>query len=169
MHNFIIRPEQAGDIAAIEAVTRTAFLEAPHSSHTEHWIVNALRRNGKLSVSLVAASDAIIIGHVALSPVVIADGTVDWYGLGPISVVPAWQGKGVGSQLMHAAVAALRAMDAGGCVLLGEPAFYGRFGFVADAGPCYPGIPAEYFQALCLRGPMPRGEVRYDAAFEATA
>lgn len=98
-----IRNETQEDVFAIEAVTTAAFLNAPHTSHTEQFIVAALRAAGALSVSLVAEAEGAIVGHVAVSPVTISDGTPDWYGLGPISVLPAWQGQGVGSALMRAA------------------------------------------------------------------
>lgn len=83
-----IRNEAPGDAAAIEAVTVTAFLDAPHTDHTEQFIVRALRAAGQLSVSLVAEHDGVIVGHVAISPVAISDGATDWYGLGPVSVLP---------------------------------------------------------------------------------
>jgi hypothetical protein len=63
-------------------------------------IVNALRRTGKLTISLVADSEGTVVGHVAVSPVSISDGTPDWFGLGPISVLPEHQRHGVGSRLM---------------------------------------------------------------------
>ncbi|HSY09065.1 MAG TPA: N-acetyltransferase, partial [Steroidobacteraceae bacterium] len=73
-------------MSAIEAVTIAAFLNAPHSGHTEHFIVSALRKAGKLTLSLVADAKGTIIGHVAVSPVSISDGSAGWFGLGPISV-----------------------------------------------------------------------------------
>ncbi len=166
-----IRPESVTDALAIEALTTAAFLEAPHTSHTEQHIVAALRRAAQLSVSLVAedAADGSIVGHVAVSPVTLSDGSRHWYGLGPISVDPAWQSRGIGTRLMHAALEALQARGAAGCVLLGEPAFYGRFGFAAVPGLELPGVPPEYFQALAWRGPAPAATVAYHAAFDATA
>lgn len=65
-------------------------------------------------------SDGEIIGHVAISPVTISSGACGWFGLGPISVLPAYQQRGVGAQLMKNALAALAASDASGCVVLGE-------------------------------------------------
>lgn len=164
-----LRAESPSDHAAIHALTEAAFREAPHSSHTEQFIVDALRSRGELRVSLVAENDGVVIGHVALSPVTISDGSPAWFGLGPISVQPAWQGQGVGTALMQAALDALRQQGARGCVLLGEPGYYGRFGFRAEPGLLLPGVPAEYFQALCLHPPMAQGEVQYSPAFEATA
>lgn len=138
-----IRPETAADIAAIEAVTVAAFLEAPHTDHTEQFIVAALRRSGQLTVSLVAEKSGAIVGHVAVSPVTIAGEDVGWYGLGPVSVVPDLQGKGIGSQLIEAALDQLRVLAAGGCVVLGEPSYYARFGFKATDALTLPGVPAE--------------------------
>ncbi|HAL23820.1 MAG TPA: N-acetyltransferase [Stenotrophomonas sp.] len=165
----LIRPEQPADVAAIHALAEAAFRQAEHSSHTEQFIVDALRARGELTVSLVAEQDGAVVGHVAVSPVAVSDGSAGWFGLGPISVLPARQGQGVGAALMLAAIDALRSQQAHGCVLLGEPAYYGRFGFRAEPGLILPGVPAEYFQALCLQPPMAQGEVRYSPAFEATA
>lgn len=160
-----LRAERDADAPAMEQLIRAAFLHAPHSDHSEHRIVDALRAAGALSLSLVAEAAAEIVGHVAVSAVTISDGTPGWYGLGPISVQPTLQGRGVGSQLMHAALLALRERGAPGCVVLGDPRYYGRFGFVADAALQFPGVPAEYFQALQWSGPAPRGVVTYAAAF----
>lgn len=110
-----------------------------------------------------------IVGHVALSPVVLSGGEPGWYGLGPISVVPALQGRGIGTRLMQAALDALRDRDAAGCVVLGDPAYYGRFGFVADPALVLPDVPPLYFQVLPLNGAMPVGIVSYHPAFAATA
>ncbi|MFV1845809.1 GNAT family N-acetyltransferase [Stenotrophomonas maltophilia] len=167
--NYTLRNEAAADISAIHALTAAAFATAEHSSHTEHFIVDALRARGELAVSLVAEVDGERVGHVAISPVAVSDGSSGWFGLGPISVLPGWQGQGIGAALMHAALEALRQQGARGCVLLGEPGYYGRFGFRAEPGLILPGVPAEYFQALCLRPPMAQGEVQYSPAFEATS
>ena len=87
---FDIRPESSADLAAIREVTRAAFSNAAHASHTEHLIVDALRQAGALSLSLVAQTGAYIIGHVAVSPITISDGATGWFGLGPVSVLPAY-------------------------------------------------------------------------------
>ncbi|HET9048685.1 MAG TPA: N-acetyltransferase [Chiayiivirga sp.] len=164
----IVREEVPSDVPSIEAVTVAAFLNAPHTSHTEHYIVNALRRAGVLTISLVAEFDGVLVGHVALSPVRISDGSARWFGLGPISVLPAHQGHGVGSALMQAARVALRQQGAHGCVLLGDPGYYSRFGFRATPDLVLPGVPPEYFQALHLSTTTARGHVSYHPAFEAT-
>lgn len=164
-----IRPEQPGDEAAIHAVTAAAFLEAPHTGHTEQFIVRELRRAGQLSVSLVAVLDGAVVGHVAISPVTIDDGTSGWFGLGPVSVTPRHQGIGIGSRLVREALQQLRAMGGRGCVLVGEPAYYERFGFRAEPQLVLSGVPPQYFQAVCFEAPAPAGVVTFHRAFDATA
>lgn len=168
MPPLIIRDELPADSEAIAAVTRAAFADHPHSQQTEQFIVDALRRAGALTVSLVAEEDGGVVGHVAFSPVVIGDGSAGWYGLGPVSVLPARQGQGIGQALVRQGLARLRALAAGGCVLVGEPAFYGRFGFAHEPALRLAGVPPEYFLALPLAGPPAGGEVRFHAAFGAT-
>jgi len=165
--NIRIRTETAADIPAIEAVTISAFLNAPHTSHTEQVIVDALRKAGLLTISLVADAEGSVIGHVAVSPVSISDGASGWFGLGPISVVPEHQGRGVGSRLMQEALRILREQSAAGCVLLGEPDYYSRFGFRADPSLILPDVPSEYFQAISLDSSRPHGTVSYHEAFSA--
>ncbi|MBO4966791.1 MAG: N-acetyltransferase [Pseudomonas sp.] len=166
MH-MTISKDRPQDIEAISRLTEAAFRNEEYSSHTEHFIVNALRRTGQLSISLVAAEHDEILGHVAISPVSISSGVTGWYGLGPISVRPDRQGKGIGSALMWAALQQLRQQGAAGCVVLGDPAYYGRFGFKAHPGLELPDVPPEYFQALSFTGELPVGVVKYAAAFEA--
>lgn len=169
MANFAhyIRPESTSDIDAIEAVTIAAFLHAPHTSHTEQFIIRDLRVAGVLTISLVAELDSVIIGHVAISPVIISDGTKGWYGLGPVSVLPEHQGKGIGSRLIQEALARLKDLSVQGCVVLGEPGYYQRFGFQAHANLILTEVPAEYFMALIFSGKQPRGIVAYHPAFAA--
>jgi putative acetyltransferase len=165
--NTCIRCESPDDVTAIDAVTVAAFRHAAHTSHTEQFIVQALRRSGQLSVSLVAEDDDAIVGHVAASPVTLSDGTVGWHGLGPVSVAPQRQGQGIGRQLVEQALAALRQLGAAGCVVLGDPAYYTRFGFTAEHALVLPGVPPAYFQAIVFAGALPTGEVSYHASFTA--
>jgi putative acetyltransferase len=164
-----IRPETPGDIAAIEALTEQAFRGLPHSSRTEHHIVNALRRAGRLALSLVAQDEDTPIGHLALSPVSIDGRALGWFGLGPLSVLPARQDEGIGGALVRHALVWLRSQEAAGCVLLGDPGYYGRFGFAHDPALVLPEVPPHYFLSLRLRGGAPAGIVAFDAAFEASA
>lgn len=201
----IIRPESPADVPAIAAVTRAAFRDAPHSSQTEHLIVDALRTSGSLAISLVAQSLAAqslaaqsvasqltatqsppspplaepptgeIVGHIAFSPVTIDGQSIEWFGLGPLSVAPPRQRQGIGSLLVQAGLRELRQRHAAGCVVLGDPHYYRRFGFRPLEGLKLPGVPEEYFLALPLTDPardavddhkFPRGRVAYHPAFE---
>ena len=164
-----IAGETAADVSAVRAVTISAFLHARHTSHTEQFIVDALRKAGQLTVSLVAKTGSSIVGHVAVSPASISDGAAGWYGLGPISVEPEYQRRGIGSRLMREALRVLRVRGACGCVLLGEPRYYNRFGFQVDSNLTLPGVPLEYFQALSFGTSHPRGVVSYHAAFDSAA
>jgi len=148
-------------------VIAAAFLNALHTSHSEQFILRALRNAGKLTVSLVAEFERVMVGHAAASPVSISDGTTDWYGLGPISVMPEHQRRGIGSRLVWETLGELRERGASGCVVLGEPDFYGRFGFRSEANLMLPDVPTEYFQAMSFGSSAPRGLVTYDMAFTA--
>lgn len=165
--NIAIRDEQPEDIKSIEHLTKAAFLDAEHSSHTEQFIVNSLRKNGQLTISLVAVENDTLIGHVAISPVTISSGETGWYGLGPISVCPNKQGLGIGSRLMNALLEKLKQLGGNGCVLLGEPKYYHRFGFKSYPNLNLPGVPQEYFQAISFIDDIPKGDVSYHQAFEA--
>lgn len=162
-----IRNETPADVQSIHSVTEQAFRNAAHTDHTEQFIVDVLRNTGALTVSLVAEADGNLIGHVAISPVTITDGANHWYGLGPISVLPEYQGKGVGSRLMNQALAEIKSSGASGCVLLGDPGYYKRFGFKVVEGLILPGVPPEYFQAVSFGDGFAQGEVSYHNAFSA--
>ncbi|MGY6555476.1 MAG: GNAT family N-acetyltransferase [Wenzhouxiangella sp.] len=164
---IVIRDESPADISAIHAVTKAAFLSATHTDHTEHYIVDALRKADALRISLVAEQGGTVVGHVAVSPVSVSDGSTEWLGLGPVSVIPELQGQGIGSLLVTEALRRLQENGAAGCVVLGDPAYYSRFGFKACAEITLPGLPPEYFQALALTSRMPRGVVTYHEAFSA--
>ncbi|SFL30091.1 GNAT family N-acetyltransferase [Lysobacter sp. cf310] len=163
---LVIRDERADDRDAIRDVVAAAFLGHPHSQQTEHRIVDALRAADALSLSLVAVRDGKVLGHIAFSRVGIGDGSPDWYGLGPVAVAPAQQGRGIGRALIETGLTRLRARRAAGCVVAGDPAYYGRYGFAADPGLRYPGLPPEYFMAQHWSDAPARGEVAYHPAFE---
>lgn len=163
-----ILPEAPGDRDAIFALTQAAFKDHPHSQQTEGYITNALREAGALTLSLVARVDGRVAGHVAFSPVTVSDGSADWYGLGPVAVLPELQGQGIGAALVRDGLERLKALGAAGCVVMGDPAYYGRFGFAQMPGLTYPGVPPEYFMAQVYTRPA-QGQVAYHPGFEATA
>lgn len=161
---MLIRKEQTTDVAAICQVTDAAFAEVAQSDGREGGIVDRLRAAGALTLSLVAEEDG-VVGHVAFSPVSVGEVAGSWYGLGPVSVAPDRQGQGVGKALITAGLDQLRQIGAGGCVVLGDPAYYQRFGFRADPKLAFEGVPAAYFMQLTLAGPTPEGQVTYHPAF----
>jgi predicted N-acetyltransferase YhbS len=164
--NINIRPETAEDVDSIHSLTKKAFADAKFSGHTEQFIVDALRKAGDLTLSLVAVTArGHVIGHVAISPITISSGTKDWYGLGPISVAPEWQRKGIGSALVKEALIRLRASGGHGCVLLGNPAFYRRFDFANQSTLEYANAPREHFHALSFDSHMPAGFIEFHPAF----
>jgi len=168
MLGITIRSESPTDSTAIGAVTVAAFATAPHAAHTEQFIVAALRRAGALSFSLVAECGGEIVGHVAVSPVLLSDGSVGWFGLGPISVLPEHQGRGIGSRMMREVLQRLRDSGAAGCVLVGDQGFYQRFKFRSHTALAYPDVPAEVFLVLPFGGAVPQAQVTFNTAFGAT-
>nr|ADO29931.1 hypothetical protein PP109 [Penicillium paxilli] len=167
---IIIRPETENDEPAIEKVTSTAFMNAEHTDHNEQFIVRGLRDTNHLSISLVAEDKATntIVGHAAISPVKISTGCANWYGLGPVSILPQYQNNGIGSLLIERALAILQSRRAAGCVVLGNPKYYTRFGFKATRSLQLPGVPPECFMALTWHEQTPTGTVSYHKAFEAS-
>ncbi len=166
--DLLIRDETPADWDAITAVTEAAFASLAISAHTEQFIIQALRAAEALSVSLVAHIHGRVVGHIAFSPVTLSDGTPNWYGLGPVSVLPAYQRQGIGQALIQAGLARLNALQAQGCCLVGHPEYYVKFGFRNPAGLVLDGVPPEYFFALRLAGQLPQGTVTFHPAFTAT-
>jgi putative acetyltransferase len=163
-----IRNESAADIAAITDVTAAAFATMEISNQTEHFIVEALRRAGVLTISLVAESGGAVVGHIAFSPVTMSDGTPRWYGLGPVSVTPERQRQGIGAALITEGLSRLRELDARGCCLVGHPEYYRKFGFANTPELGHEGVPPEVFFALSFDGHIPRGTVAFHEGFQAT-
>lgn len=163
----VIRNETDADGAAIAEVTKAAFATLEISHHTEQFIVEALRAARALTVSLVAVLDGRVIGHVAFSPVAISDGTQDWYGLGPVSVLPECQRQGVGKALIRQGLSRLKDLGARGCCLVGHPDYYERFGFRPIPGFAHEGVPPEFFVALSFDGHLPQGAVAFHEGFHA--
>lgn len=166
---MVIRPETSSDIAAIREINVAAFQHQRYSQQTEHLIVEALRAAGALEISLVADADGDVVGHIAFSRATIGDAPGDWYLLGPVAVLPACQGRGIGRALIEAGVDELRSRGASGCVLVGDPAFYRRFGFDSTPALTWPGVPDENVLCLPLAAEAPAGEIAYHPAFSVTA
>ncbi|MCX7300326.1 MAG: N-acetyltransferase [Rhodobacterales bacterium] len=164
---MLIRPERPEDIGQIDNLTAAAFAPMPFSDGSEPAIIRALRRDGMLTLSLVAAADDRILGHAAFSPVTVGEVSQRWYGLGPIAVAPGHQRQGIGTALMTTGLQHLRTIGALGCALIGDPAYYSRHGFISEGHLHYPGVPDTVVQHMTFSGPRPRGTLIYTPAFAA--
>ena len=162
---MIIRKETTSDIEAITQVTIAAFRTLPISNHTEQFIIKALRAAGALTLSLVAEIDGRVVGHVAFSPVIISDGAKDWYGLGPVSVLPEYQKQGIGKSLINAGLSLLKQLDGQGCALVGDPNYYKWFGFKTYPELVHEGVPQEVFLILPFNEKIPQGIVVFHEGF----
>ena len=160
-----VRPETEADHASIRRIHIAAFANHPHSKQTEHLIVEALRAAKALSLSLVAEVKGEVVGHLAFSPVWIEEQDCGWFILGPVGVLPEFQRQGTGQGLIRAGLQTLRERGAGGCVLLGSPAYYCRFGFRRIPELILDGVPQEYFLSLPMTEKIPQGRVSHHSAF----
>lgn len=166
---MLIHPETPLDHAAIRTINLEAFANHPYSHQTEHLIVEALRSAGALTLSLVAEDQGQVVGHIAFSPALVDGVDLGWYTLGPVAVSPDRQRQGIGSRLVRAGLEALRGLGANGCLLVGDPHFYERFGFRNAPSLRVEEVPAEYFLCLPFAGEVPRGIATHHPAFFVTA
>ncbi len=164
---MVIRSETEADWAAITEVTKAAFETLEISNQTEQFIIEALRAAKALTLSLVAEVEGRVIGHIAFSPLTISDGTPNWYGLGPVSVLPEYQRQGVGKALIQEGLSRLKDMNAQGCCLVGHPDYYRKFGFKNVPELVHEGVPPEVFFALSFDGHTPQGTVTFHDGFKA--
>jgi len=164
---IIIRNEKDADVDTITEVTVAAFKTLEISNHTEQFIIEALRANDALKVSLIAELDGHVVGHVAFSPVTISDGTQNWYGLGPVSVLPEHQRKGIGKSLILEGISRLKGLNAKGCCLVGHPDYYRKLGFKNLSGLVHEGVPQEVFLGMSFDGKIPQGTVNFHDGFKA--
>ena len=161
-----IRKEQPRDMDAIYHVTAAAFETMPFSDQSEPERVNQLRADGDLSLSLVSEVDGQIVGHIAFSPVFFDGAPGDWFGLGPVSVIPEMQKSGIGKALIETGLAMIKDAGAKGCVLIGDPGYYHRFGFANDGRITYRDLPSEYVQWLGFGDEKPSGVLTYSPGLE---
>ncbi|MEZ5980073.1 MAG: N-acetyltransferase [Planctomycetota bacterium] len=163
-----IRPERNEDENGIRTLLALSF-----PTPAEADLVDALRGSAALAVSLVATHGARVVGHVAASEVELDGGpAVRALGLAPLAVCAGHRRRGIGADLVRASIDASRTLGAEFLVLLGEPAYYARFGFrpARTWGLCDTFGGGDAFQALELvHGAVPRagGTVRYRAEFDA--
>lgn len=166
---MIIRSETPADFEAIRKINIESFADHPYSHQTEHLIVEALREAGALTLSLVAEDKGEVIGHIAFSRAWIDTVDMGWFMLGPVAVLPPHQRRGIGSRLVEEGLEKLRRLGAKGCALVGNPAFYNRFGFRSGSGLNVYGVPPEFLLCLSLVGEIPSGCLTYHEAFNVTA
>ncbi|MFP4003283.1 MAG: GNAT family N-acetyltransferase, partial [Alphaproteobacteria bacterium] len=141
---IILRAEEPGDRPVIRAVTEAAF-----GTREEAYLIDALHAGGDVVVSLVAETEGRIAGHVLLSRLASPERCL---ALAPVSVAPGLQGAGVGSALIREALSRAAAAGYEAVFVLGEPAYYTRFGFSPDAAaPFETDYPKDYFMALELK------------------
>lgn len=166
---MIIRNEHTADLGSISEIHYAAFKghpqHEPGAEPTEHRIVERLRDAGALALSLVAEADGDPVGHIALSPAPVGSESSGWFLLGPVGVLPEHQGRGIGSALVRESIRLMRESGAAGVALIGDPGFYGRFGFASREGLTFKTVPPEYVLALSLNGSAPQGEVGHHEAF----
>jgi putative acetyltransferase len=164
-----IRKEKDSDTDQITDVTVAAFKDHPMGNNTEQFIIRELRAAKALAISLVAEVNEKIIGHIAFSPVKISDGSNNWYGLGPISVLPEYQRQGIGKALINEGLSVLKDIGGKGCVLVGEPGYYIRFGFKTFPDLVYEGVPQKFVLALPFEEKIiPSGNIEFHKSFQAT-
>jgi putative acetyltransferase len=163
---IVIRSETDADVNAIAEITIAAFKNLEISNHTEQFIITTLRATKALTISLVAEVDGRVIGHIAFSPVTISDGTRNWYGLGPVSVLPQYQRQGIGKALIQEGLSRLKHMNAQGCCLVGHPDYYRKFWFNNMPELVLEGVPQEVFFALSFEGHAPHGTITFHDGFK---
>jgi putative acetyltransferase len=160
-----IRPERTSDFEGISQVVESAFLGMPYADGDEAELVKKLRTQNALVVSLVAECEGALVGQVAFSPARTSAAAPGWYALGPVAVLPAHQGGGIGSALIRTGLQAIFDLGAAGCILTGNPAYYARFGFMLAPESAPPGEPPEFFMVKLLRGELPAGPIHFHEAF----
>ena len=115
----------------------------------------------------MAEIDGRVVGHVAFSSVIISDGTNNWYGLGPVSVLPDYQKQGIGKLLINEGLSLLKDMGGRGSALVGDPTYYKRFGFKNYPELVHEGIPQDVFLVLPFTEKIPKGIVSFHEGFKA--
>ncbi len=166
MSDITIRPEYSDEAPAIRAMVTRAFEGHPYSDGDEQDVIDRLRADGDLALSLVAVTDAgAIIGQITYSRAILMNGEEGWYVLGPVAVEPRHQGKGIGRALIETGEAAMKARGAKGLTVLGDPKIYSRFGYAQDTAMWLAGELAWAFQVKSFGAPIPACEQRYVRAF----
>ena len=160
-----IRTARPQDYEAIDAVLRRAFAEATYSNQTEGELVAALYKRNRIALALIAESDGAVIGYLSFTHARMDGLDGDIYCLAPLAVDPDRHKRGIGAALTEAGLEGLRDLGAAACVVYGDPAYYGRFGFEANPGVTSPGLEQQYFQVLFFGSTQAQGSVTLDPLF----
>ena len=146
---MLIRTEAPADILVIDRLLKQTF-----ETEAEANLVMALRENGKLTLSLVACNDeGEVVGHALFSPVTLEGEDLNWQGLAPVAVREDYRQQGIAEKMIREGLESLRDFAYPACVVLGDPAYYSRFGFVAAESQnfrCEWEVPAGAFQVLAI-------------------
>lgn len=169
MNKVTVREERPGDADAIRDMVRCAFIGRPYADGDEQDVIDRLRADGDMLLSLVAEQDGVIIGQITFSPALLDNGDEGWVVLGPVAIDPAHQGKGIGRTLIEAGEAVMRERGAKGITVLGDPAIYGRFGYAQNTPMWLAGELGWAFQVKSLGPAIPATEQRYVRAFDPSA
>ena len=166
MDDLLIRHETPADILGVRAVNLAAF-----ETGAEAALVDALRENGKYTLSLVACIEGEVVGHILFTDIDLEPGGAEAriLGLAPMAVLPDRQGRGIGSALVRRGLEDCLELGYRGIVVLGHPAFYPRFGFTPASQhgiTCIYDAPDEAFMALALGdADLPKGRALYQPEF----
>ncbi|MEL6605438.1 MAG: N-acetyltransferase [Cyanobacteria bacterium J06614_10] len=160
-----IRKERPADYQAIRQVTELAFQGKEYAGGDEQDVIDRLRATNALTLSYVAIANATIVGHIAFSPAAAEDRSAPWFALGPVSVLPERQRKGIGSALIYNGLSELEKTGALGCILTGSPTFYRKFGFELKPEHAPANEPKEYFMVKLFTSFEPTGAFCFHSAF----
>lgn len=162
---WVVRHENKLDQNAIAELTKRAFAPMEYSDGDEQDMIDRLRKSGRLSLSLLVEHQGVLVGHVAFARMLTSNRPTDWYSLGPIAVEPHLQRRHIGTALIHAGLDQLRSIGALGCVLVGDPHYYLRFGFVVMPKFAPERQPATHFMVNAFQDSEPPSGFDFDTAF----
>lgn len=160
-----IRTEEESDQRQIWEITKSAFEGKAYAGGDEQDLIDRLRDQGLLVVSLVATDDSKIIGQISFSPATISSDIGKWYALGPVSVLPVYQCKGIGGLLIENGIERLKELEAWGCILTGDTRYYSRHGFELAGQHCPENEPRENFMLRAIGGKKPDGVFSFHQSF----
>ncbi|MEZ8101408.1 GNAT family N-acetyltransferase [Vibrio bivalvicida] len=146
---MLIRTEAPADILAIDRLLKSTF-----ETEAEANLVMKLRENSRRTLSLVACNDeGVVVGYVLFSPVTLEGSDLNWQGLAPLAVEEKYRNQGLAAEMVKEGLSSLREFGYPACVVLGNPAYYSRFGFIDSEERqmrCQWDVPQGAFQVLSL-------------------